>query len=256
MNVDIVELVHKSYLRTNIGSRVGAHLHLCYMENLEERKLINNGVINGMMSYWISLDHAPDSKTAKLFLRLGKRLHDTDSISLPWIKCIKTNLDHLGLSYMWNSVVLANTKQAKSFINQTIKDQSLQKLELLTRNNRCATLYNMFKKKPGQECYLSLSAYFRKPLSRFRCGILRLHISEFKNLGTASCQYCGPDSIADEYHYLLVCPAFRYSRAQFLPVAFNSEPSLHKMHKLFNTQDKMVLKDLSRFVSFILDSLT
>ncbi len=61
-------------------------------------------------------EKAPDSKTAKLFLRLGKQLHDTGNIGLPWIKSIKTHLDHLGLSYIWNNVLLANTNHAMAFI--------------------------------------------------------------------------------------------------------------------------------------------
>ena len=62
------------------------------------------------------------------------------------------------------------------------------------------------------------------------------------------CQICNINVIEDEYHFLLVCPAYRDIRVNTLPKYFCSWPSKQKIVKLLSETQAATLKKIGNFL--------
>ena len=86
---------------------------------------------------------------------------------------------------------------------------------------------------------------YRVALSRFRCSAHKLMIEEdrYRNIGRMHrlCQYCNMNIIEDEFHFLLVCPAYRDIRISILPKYYCSWPTKQKNLKLLKASQTGLL---------------
>ena len=104
---------------------------------------------------------------------------------------------------------------------------------------RTYVLYkNVFEPEPYVAHYMS--RHYRSILAQFRLGILPLHIEtgRFSNtsLEDRLCTICNASSVEDEFHFLMVCPKYKYLREKlFAEVASANEDFLNK-----NETDKFV----------------
>lgn len=62
------------------------------------------------------------------------------------------------------------------------------------------------------------------------------------------CDMSVPD---DEYHIIMVCPAFCYGRAELMPRSFVENPTLDKFKAIVNSKEKKTLLMLTNFMEFI-----
>ena len=62
------------------------------------------------------------------------------------------------------------------------------------------------------------------------------------------CSLCSMNVVEDEYHFLLICPAYTDLRKNCLPRYYCRWPTLNKFTKLLNTDQNSVIKKLAKFV--------
>ena len=119
----------------------------------------------------------------------------------------------------------------------------------------------MYKVDLSFEKYLSLpklSNYQRFSLVRFRTGNNKLPINKFKFSRIAQdkmCPFCNDQAgffIGNEFHYLFECHAFAQERSIYLHSYFRTRPNTIKINKLFNSDKRKTLVNLSKFASCIM----
>ena len=62
------------------------------------------------------------------------------------------------------------------------------------------------------------------------------------------CQFCNLDVIENEYHFLLVCPAYRDLRPTILPTYYCRRPTKNKLINLLKENKSGNLKKLGNFI--------
>ena len=120
-------------------------------------------------------------------------------------------------------------------------------------------LIEFLKTNHRLEPYLVLLDYSERiNLCRFRCRNHKLPciIDRFNINSTVdrTCHLCEQNTIGDEFHYLFECDKFVNDRVKYIPFSFRNNPNTMKMNHLFNSDNYLVLKKLSKFVSIIMSS--
>ena len=75
-----------------------------------------------------------------------------------------------------------------------------------------------------------------------------------KPLNERICHFCNSD-LGDEYHYLLACSKFDMERKQYLKPYYYKRPNVLKYHEIMNTKNDSLLKNLCRFIDFLLKNV-
>ena len=147
-------------------------------------------------------------------------------------------LDEIGFSYLWIDQSITNRQL--DMVIQGLYDQYFQnwyrELNATSKLETLKSLNKVFTFEKYLTCLNNDS--HRIALSRFRCSAHKLLIEEGRyadvNRVLRICQFCNLNVTEDEYHFLLVCPAYRYLRNTVLPRYYCSWPSKNKFIKLLN----------------------
>ena len=138
-----------------------------------------------------------------------------------WAQCVRNLLNELGFSYLWDFQSISKLQLDMAI--QTVYDQYCQVwYSELAQPNKLDT-FKAVNKVFNFENYISCIRIekYRVALSRFRCSAHRLMIEEgrYRNIerNNRLCQYCQMNVIESEFHFLLVCPAYRHIRISVLP---------------------------------------
>ena len=149
-----------------------------------------------------------------------------------WLNTVKTTLNLLGLSSIWNSPSSFSEKEVcrklknesaalfKKFWHSEVSLAS----ENSNRNSKLRT-YKTFKSNFKLETFLanSLTFEYRKVLSKFRCSDHKLLIEVGRHKGLQVeqrlCKMCHLNLVEDEFHFLTICPAYDNLRAGLLSAA-------------------------------------
>ena len=101
-----------------------------------------------------------------------------------------------------------------------LKDQFKQQCLAEVNSSPKGLCYRIFKRDIIFEKYFSILANnFLFTLCKFRCGNHRLPIEtgRWHNLDRDNrlCHLCDSNDLGDEYHYIMVCSAFKVERKKF-----------------------------------------
>ena len=114
---------------------------------------------------------------------------------------------------------------------QTVNDQFCQLwYSELAQSNKLDTLKGV-NKVFSFEIYMSCISIETHMVahSRFRCSAHKLMIEEgrYRNIARMHllCQYCNMNILEDEFHFLLVCPAYKDIRTSILPNYYRCWPT-------------------------------
>ncbi len=139
-----------------------------------------------MLNFWVRLT---TSKTTKLSLALYqniKYLHDKGEYDSKWLICIKSTLDQLQMSHLWNA-------PPADLIPSTLKAEFEQKLQIIygqqwlteIQNSSAFDSYNIYKTTLNLEPYLTmLEPKYAIPMCKFRANNHQLTIvtGRYKNI--------------------------------------------------------------------------
>ena len=94
------------------------------------------------------------------------------------------------------------------------------------------SIYKCFKLDFCLENYLQYN-FNTNILTKLRSGSLKLYLetSRYDNIPRDNriCRCCKMNNIEDEYHFVLICPAYRTFRCNFLPKYYCSWPNTRKL---------------------------
>ena len=171
---------------------------------------------------------------------------------------VKSILDKSGMSNLWVEDTPLNLGWVKSVLELRLNDVDLQNWNNEVYRNRLCLNYRLFKQEGGLESYLlKLDVCDRIPLCKFRCGNNKLPVTKCRYLSDQPLELCSLCNIkvqGDEFHYVLVCPAFNNFRKQYVKNYYYSRPNVIKFHQLFNANSVKQLKNLSKCCKIIMSN--
>ncbi|MEW8546880.1 MAG: reverse transcriptase family protein, partial [Candidatus Thiodiazotropha sp.] len=246
---DDIEKVHIKFLKQLLGVRRQTNNIAVYGE-LGRFPLFVLRKIR-ILKYWYKVINSQGSLLHKVYTQqlndLNRGLDDNN-----WAFQVMSLLNNLGFTYIWNTQNI--TKMQLNMVIQCVYDQYCQSwYESINSSSKLETL-KCLNKVFGFEKYLSCITVdgHRIALTRFRCSAHKLMIEEgrYRNIERNSriCQFCNLNVIENEYHFLLVCPAYRDIRTTILPNYYCRWPTKNKFINLLNDNQSGILKKLGKFL--------
>ena len=159
------------------------------------------------------------------------------------------------MSELWLSHCSAESPQLlKNSIDRRIKDIAFQEWHSEIDTNSQCTNYKLFKKEMKFENYLTTLGYQdRLALTRFRLRNSKIpsNVLASNAYNSTVCFLCDTGDIGDEFHYLLVCDAFKEHRRKFIKPYYYSRPNIIKFEALFNLKAGKKQKNLIKYIQFV-----
>jgi len=181
------------------------------------------------------------------FVQFLKKKYVNGEYFIQWLMYIHNILNDTGLSNIWLSQYVRNTKWFHITVKQKLCDKFLQRWN---QDVFYSSKQNIF------EHYIKiLSPKFRNILIKIRTTNHRLPTETGRWDGTPrykrTCNLCNYDLLADEYHYLLKCQIFSNAKKIYLPNYFCKQPSVCKIKESLSSQNVKLLKNLSKLIDYI-----
>jgi hypothetical protein len=211
-----------------------------------------------MISFWYKT--LTENRTIKLSQSVCSILqYDTIIGNNNWLNYIRNILNSCGISYVFNNPETLSLNQLISKVETILKDQYLQKWHADIRSSSKGNYYQYFKQEITFEKYLMLPKYLAYPLIKFRLNNHNFPVETGRWLNIPRdervCKLCNSPAIADEFHYLFRCPYFRILRKLYLPDKYLTFPNIVTFQKLLCTTKIKEVKNLSRFIRTILETI-
>ena len=161
-------------------------------------------------------------------------------------------LDELGFSNLWHEQSISHLQF--ELVVQRILDHFLQTFYSSVESTSKLEVLKKLDKQFKLEKYITSVDIDKHSvaLPRLRCSAHKLMVEEGRYRGnernTRKCSLCSMNVVEDEYHFLLICPAYTDLRKSYLPRYYCRRPSLNKFIKLLNEDHNSMIKKLARFV--------
>ena len=217
-----------------------------------------------MLSFWFNL--VTNHENEKLSFHVYKcllRMYELNIHENKYIKYIHTLLNEIGLSGFWlnQNAIREHPKWFKSKVKQCFKDAFLQTWYMHIDNDKMYLNYRMFKPSFGADpYYLVLPQNYMFTILKFRTTNNNLPVNKlrYENLprNERICDKCNKNDVADEFHYLFVCPFFDALRKKHLPLYYFVRPNAYKFNVLMSSGNKPLLIRLKHFITAIDNSFT
>lgn len=255
-DISVIEKLYLKFCKQVLGLRSNTTNCMVYGEL--GRSGIRTVVDKRLVMYWYKLVRSKSSKLSNITYRLLRSLYDKGVYHSPWLKKIKSILDNVGLSYLWNSDLgLVNITWLKNTLKGKLDDIFRQNWNAEVNANSTCTNYRIFKSNLQFENYLvTLNQSDRIWLCKFRCGNSKLPINTGRYKGIARqdrfCSECTNHQLGDEFHYLFECPSFEKERKRYLKACYRVRPNTFKMSALMDIQKVGELSSLAKFCRCIM----
>lgn len=158
-------------------------------------------------------------------------------------------LFELGLNYVWLNQNDINVSY--EFIKRRILDQYYQTWYASISECEKLQLYMSYKLNFEFEMYFNFN-FDTALLCKLRSGTLKLQLEVGRYDGVLRksrfCKCCNMNIVEDEYHFILVCPEFRFLRCKFLPKYYCSWPNIRKLKILMSAKSEKLTRQLCLFL--------
>ena len=246
---EMIEVYHRSFLRKLLGVHRTAPNCMIYGET--GRYPLKFQIKRRMIRFWLHTCKQ-SSKLSNAFCLTQERLGN-----LKWYSSIKETLIEAGIPVVYMYPDMAIPTDVINYLRHVHVNLAAQEWQISMDNNSLCQVYKTHKTQLVIEPYLQkLPKRHYVDLAKLRCANPKLpnvknrfHLAE-----TNYCPLCSAPN-GNEYHLLLECEQFTYSRAEFLPFAYRQLPTLHKYKTLMCSSDPKLLKALSNFCGFIFSFL-
>ena len=166
-----------------------------------------------------------------------------------WAGNVKSLLDNYGFSYVWNNPHAVNLSSFHLVFKERVIDIFKQTwINDLSRSSPLV-LYKEFKSGLEYERYLDLLPYkLRIGISQLRLSAHQLRIVtgrySHNRIDTSMrlCSLCDRSDIEDEYHFVIICPAYSHLRQQYINPYYYRHPSVYKFILLMKSTKLGTLK--------------
>ncbi len=249
-----VEFIHTKFIRYILGVKKSTSTAALYGELERVPLSVHRKYI--MIKYWKKIITLPESSPVKKIYYLLKTddLNNKTYKNKNWATQIKSIFNEIGLSSIWISEEIDDN--CLTLVRQRIYDQYFQKWYSDINNSSKLTTYSKFKHTITREKYLDVvkENYLKRSLAQLRTSSHQLAIETGRYSNTPQnkrlCNFCNMNAVESEYHFLLVCPKYKDLRKKFFKAYFCRWPTVNKFIALINSESKIVLNNLAKFIFF------
>ena len=170
-----------------------------------------------------------------------------------WVTKVKRMLFSYGYGCVWLTQSVGDETQFLSSFRLRIEDNFRQEWYTDILENKKLETYKTFKSLLEPEIYLTIDSFFlRRELSKFRISNHNLMIDEGRQKGIPRelriCKSCDLGCVEDEYHFVIISPAYVNLRKKFIPNKFLKFTSILIFRKLMASRDPETNKDLALYI--------
>ena len=228
-DLSIIENIHRDFLRTIFKLRKSTPLYMLYAET--GRYPLSIVVKFRAIGFWLNMI---TGDTNKLSYKVYRYMLNIPNFKSKWLTFVRQIIEETGKLDAWQNQTSLQNTSLKHEIKQVLIDQNLQHWQSILDQSTKARNYSIFKQSIQLEKYaLQLNKYNAIVLCKFRTGNHFLPVETGRWEGIAisdrTCALCeNVNEIADEYHYILICPFFNEQRKTFLKKYFYTRPNTLK----------------------------
>ena len=139
-------------------------------------------------------------------------------------------------------------------IETRMKDIFVQSLRSDISRSPKVSFYQYIVDNFALQTYLCkpINPIYMKYISKFRLSshLLKIESGRFVNelRSQRICDKCSLNDIEDEFHFILVCPAYRILRVKYIKQYYYLRPSVFKLIQLLSTNNVSELCKLGKFL--------
>ena len=171
-------------------------------------------------------------------------VRDCNDGKVNWASNVRDLLFELGYNNLWYNQ--DNVDICYDILNRRLLDQYYQSWYASITDSEKLHIYRSIKTEFVLEEYLLYNTNV-KLLSHLRFGILKLNVEtgRYYNINREDrlCKCCSMKNVENEYHFMLVCPAYRQIRLKYFTKYYCSWPSMNKLYALLKSKsEKFIYK--------------
>ena len=250
-NVQMVERIHTSFLRTITKCRKSTPLYMLYGEL--GRYPIEITIKSRIINFWTRIITGNQLKLVNILYQ--KLLHSNEQFK--WLNNVKSILRETGRNDLWENQSVNMHTGVHHCIKNILKDQFIQRWNQQLSNSSKGLNYSLYKSEFSLEEYLNIlprNKYL--PLIKYRTANHYLPIETLRwqsiDVSERKCRLCNAQDIGDEFHYLFVCENFKDVRHQYINTYYFKHPNILKYKELLSSKSPLKLSKLSKFVAIIM----
>ena len=208
-----------------------------------------------ILKYWLKLLHTDNVILKRIYQNSLERCKSGSKNN--WANKVKTLLDTFGFSDYWLYQNNIDETRFISIFETRLLDCFKQTWSSDIENNRVLkSLYQYIKPNWGLENYIRIlnTKQNRSALTKIRISSHNLRIESGRygrqriERSDRVCTVCNSGEIEDEYHFILICPAYSDFRKNYIRKYFRVRPNMFKLLQLLNPSNVRILLNLSRFI--------
>ena len=245
-DLKLIEVIHLKFCKYLLKLRKSTPSCMVYGET--GRFPIELQIKSRMINFWARLLTDTSDKISSTLYKVMLDLHLKNMLHSPWIVHVEKILNESGMSNLWITQSIPNTKWLKHAIKLRCQDQYKQKWFATLQTSQSCTIYRIFKTEHKYEEYLN-SETVRYILCKFRTTNCKLPINKFPNVDVnddKTCKKCNRMEQGDEFHFLFRCPFLKDLRKRYIPSRFLNNPNTIQFERLMTCKKSM--HKLTKFV--------
>jgi hypothetical protein len=142
----------------------------------------------------------------------------------------------------------------KTTVKKIIQNQYIQQWKADIMLSEKCSMYKCYKQNFSCEKYLALLPdKLRYFVTKFRICNTKLPIEKGRYDNTPihmrHCTLCNNNTVGDEYHFLLDCPALTDARIKYLPKYYQYHINMIKFNDIMSTDSNKLLFRLAKFLA-------
>lgn len=256
-DLDIIERVQLKFLKRILNLKKSTPSYMVYGETGVMPLKID--IQARITSYWTNLLEFNTGSLSSMIYNIIYILFEQGKCKSKWLENVKHIVSINGFANVWQSQCCLNKKWFQLSFKQKLKDQYLQQWNSLLNSSSGAVTYRLCKNEFGINKYFySLNNTECRILTAFRTRNHRLPIElgRWRNIPVSErkCHLCRMD-VGDEFHYLFNCNYFCEERNLHIKRYYRHNPNTLKMTELMNSENAIVLKQMTKFAEKIMKIL-
>ena len=253
-NILILERIHCEFIRKVLKLRKSTPKYILYAES--GRYPLEITIQTRMIGYWARLITGNHNKIS---YQLYSYMLKTDNLNSKWISKIQATLNQCGMHDVWLNQFAYINKHLKQQVKQRLLDQYRQTWNTQLQESHKGRYYSIYKENIAlEEHLLKLNKSEHITFVKFRASnhFLPVEQGRWQNIEYADrkCHLCNSVDVADELHYILICPKFENERKTYIKKYFYTRPNLMKFKTLMRSTSTIKLRKLCAFIKIILNS--
>ena len=249
-----IELIFSKFCRRILCVKQSTNLNALYGELGRVPMYVYRKFI--MIKYWLKiLTMNENSILFKVYNMLKIDADNNNTYNKKnWAYHIKTNLEQIGLSNIWENQYTMHINY--NSIKQRITDIYQQHWYTEINNSTRLETYCLFKHSFEQENYLEIikEHKYRTAFIKFRTSSHKLNIESgrYNNIlrNERYCINCNYKLIENEYHFLLICSKYSDLRSKYIKKYYYTWPTQQKFINLMTSNSRIVLNKLAKYIFY------